>query len=60
MIEDGRTGLLAQPNEWYEKLAALIESPEKRKAIAENAYDFVLEHCTAKDHTDEFTKSISE
>lgn len=59
MIEDERTGLLAQPDEWYEKLEALVESPEKRKVIAENAYNFVLEHCIAKNHTDEFTESIS-
>ncbi|WP_347981549.1 rhamnan synthesis F family protein [Lactococcus petauri] len=59
MISDDVTGLLAQPNEWYEKLEILIENPDKRQRIAEAAYGFVLENCTVKNHKDEFTESIS-
>ena len=59
MVKNDETGILAQPNEWYEKLETLIENPSKRQTIAENAYHFVLENCTIKEHTDEFTKSIS-
>ena len=60
MIEDERTGLLAQPEEWYQKLEMLIENAEQRKVIAENAYRFVLEHCTVEKHADAFTKSIEQ
>lgn len=60
MIEDERTGLLAQPEEWYQKLEMLIENAEQRKVIAENAYRFVLEHCTVEKHADAFTKSIDQ
>ena len=59
MVKNDETGILAQPDEWYEKLETLIENPSKRQTIAENAYHFVLENCTIKEHTDEFTKSIS-
>lgn len=59
MVKNDETGILAQPDEWYEKLETLIENPSKRQMIAENAYHFVLENCTIKEHTDEFTKSIS-
>jgi glycosyltransferase involved in cell wall biosynthesis len=59
MIREGETGVLAQPEEWYEKLEMLIESPEKRQMIAETAYRFVLDNCTVQNHTDEFTESLS-
>lgn len=59
MISDDVTGILVQPDEWYEKLEILIENPDKRQRIAEAAYGFVLENCTVKNHKDEFTESIS-
>ncbi|MDG6141860.1 rhamnan synthesis F family protein [Lactococcus formosensis] len=59
MVSNDETGLLAQPDEWYEKLEILIENPDKRQRIAETAYRFVLENCTVKNHKDEFTESIS-
>lgn len=58
MIKNEETGVLVQPEEWYDKLKALVENPDKRQMIAENAYRFVLNNCIAKNHADEFTNSI--
>ncbi len=41
VIEDGVTGLLAQPNEWVSALEELIISKDKRLSIGQNAYDYV-------------------
>lgn len=39
VIEDGRTGVLCKnEKDWYEGLKILIEHPERRRIIAENAY----------------------
>lgn len=38
VIEDGRTGVLCNDDEWYEKLAELVTDPYKRHTLAENAY----------------------
>lgn len=40
-IIDGKTGLLARNNEWEAKLEKLIQSPELRKELGENAYNQV-------------------
>ena len=46
MIKDGETGILCDtPEEWYTKLNELIHEPEKRKAIAEKAYQYVVKNC---------------
>lgn len=46
MIRNGETGLLAKTTEeWIISLETLIERPEERKRIAENAYLEVHEHC---------------
>ncbi len=39
VIEDGKTGVLCKnEKDWYEGLKILIEHPERRRIIAENAY----------------------
>ena len=58
MVKDNQTGILAQPEEWFEKLDFLIQKPEQRKNIAENAYQYVLENCTVQNHADEFTSKM--
>ena len=45
-IVDGETGLLATDEEWFDKLEALVLSPELRQKIADAAYRAVLENCT--------------
>ena len=46
MVIDGETGLLATDDQWFDKLEALVLSPELRQNIAESAYRAVLENCT--------------
>jgi glycosyltransferase involved in cell wall biosynthesis len=46
MIEDGRTGLLADPNDWFDKLSQLIEDRYLRAVLAEQAYEEVVNTCT--------------
>lgn len=46
MIEDGITGILANQDQWYEKLEELILNEEYRKKISAQAYHFVIENCT--------------
>ncbi len=50
MVEDDMTGLLCENTEdsWYEALACLVCDASKRKKIGENAYRFVMEHCTTE------------
>lgn len=45
MVIDGETGLLATDDQWFDKLEALVLSPELRQNIAESAYRAVLENC---------------
>lgn len=45
-VVDGETGLLATDEEWFDKLEALVLSPELRQKIADAAYRAVLENCT--------------
>jgi glycosyltransferase involved in cell wall biosynthesis len=47
LIEDGRTGLLAEtPEQWESALARLIERPPERRSIAAAARAFVESHFT--------------
>lgn len=46
MVIDGETGLLATDDQWFDKLEALVLSPELRQKLAESAYRAVLENCT--------------
>ena len=45
-VVDGETGLLATDEEWFDKLEALVLSPELRQKIVDAAYRAVLENCT--------------
>ena len=46
VVIDGETGLLATDDQWFDKLEALVLSPELRQNLAESAYRAVLENCT--------------
>jgi len=47
MIENGVTGILCKNNEeWYIALRELIINKEKRISLAENAFQYVIKHCT--------------
>ena len=46
MVIDGETGLLVTDDQWFDKLEALVLSPELRQNLAESAYRAVLENCT--------------
>lgn len=54
-VIDGETGLLAADDEWFDKLEALVLSPELRQKIAESAYRAVLENCTLSKKDDMVT-----
>ena len=54
-IVDGETGLLATDDQWFEKLEALVLSPELRQKIADAAYRAVLENCTLSKKDDMVT-----
>ncbi len=41
VIEDGKTGLLVQPNEWVDALEDLILNEEKRITLGKNAYETI-------------------
>ena len=41
-IKDGETGLLAKPNEWFDKLELLYNHPDKARKIALAAKDYCL------------------
>lgn len=46
MIKDGETGVLALPEQWYNKLEELVVNEQYRNQMAEQAYQFVLANCT--------------
>ena len=46
VVIDGETGLLATDDQWFDKLEALVLSPDLRQKLAESAYRAVLENCT--------------
>ena len=54
-VVDGETGLLATDEEWFDKLEALVLSPELRQKIADAAYRAVLENCTLSKKDDMVT-----
>jgi glycosyltransferase involved in cell wall biosynthesis len=47
--KDGETLLLARQQEWEAKLTQLIESPELRKKLGENSYNFYRDNWQYKD-----------
>ena len=53
-IEDGKTGLIYHDiNEFYNKLKFLIDNPEKRHEMAENAYNYVKNNRLLSQHYEE-------
>ena len=54
-VVDGETGLLAADDQWFDKLEALVLSPELRRKIADAAYRAVLENCTLSKKDDMVT-----
>ena len=55
MVIDGETGLLATDDQWFDKLEALVLSPDLRQKLAESAYRAVLENCTLSKKDDMVT-----
>ena len=48
-ITDGENGILVGDDKWYEAIEELVNNEEKRRVIANNAYDNVREnHCASK------------
>ena len=54
-VVNGETGLLATDDQWFDKLEALVLSPELRQKIADAAYRAVLENCTLSKKDDMVT-----
>lgn len=48
MIQDGKTGVLCEDNQWFMKLKNLIQDEQSRVTIADNAYCYVLENCATQ------------
>jgi glycosyltransferase involved in cell wall biosynthesis len=48
-IENGVTGILVKPSEWKDALEDLINNPEKRATLANNAYNHIKENWQYKD-----------
>ena len=58
---DGETGLIYQSTrDFSEKLANLIERPELRVRLAENAYRYVKEHRLLDQHLDDYIAAYRE
>lgn len=48
-IIDGETGLLANDNEWVDKLSLLIEDSKLREKLGNNAYNYIAKEWQYKD-----------
>ena len=55
VVIDGETGLLATDDQWFDKLEALVLSPDLRQKLAESAYRAVLGNCTLSKKDDMVT-----
>ena len=42
-VKDGQTGLLAKPDEWYEKIMALVDDGELRENMGKLAHEHVMD-----------------
>lgn len=60
MIQDGVTGVLATEEGWEQALESLILDQEKRRLLAENAWNYVIGHCQTNHHEDEFTDYVAQ
>lgn len=52
VIEDGKTGLLVKPSEWFDALEKLILDKNLRETLGQNAYDFVCNEWQYDGNTD--------
>ncbi|MHC5249953.1 rhamnan synthesis F family protein [Enterococcus sp. LJL90] len=52
MIQEGKTGILVNDHDWFEKLEALVIDQERRQTIAEQAYQYVLGNCVTENKVD--------
>lgn len=55
-ISDGKTGFLAKPGEWYDKLEYLYSNPSENQKIAKAARKYALENY----HGKKFAKEVEE
>lgn len=53
MIRHDKTGVLVSDEKWFEALKELVVNKDKRIQIAENAKNYVLEHCITLGHYDD-------
>lgn len=60
MIQDGVTGVLATEKSWEQAMESLILDQEKRQLLAENAWNYVIEHCRTNHHEDAFTDYVAQ
>ena len=58
MIQDGKTGVLCEDNQWFIKLKNLIQDEQSRVTIADNAYCYVLENCTTQSTNSEILQIL--
>jgi glycosyltransferase involved in cell wall biosynthesis len=57
-IEDGVTGYLCEPKEWYEKLEKLVLDNNLRNRIGENAYYYVKDNWQPQHHIKKWKEAI--
>lgn len=49
-IDDGETGLLVDNKDWYKKLKWMIENKDKRKKLADHAYEHIKQNLQIGQH----------
>ena len=60
IIRDGYNGLLAQtPNQWNEKIRLLIENPELRQMIIQNAQESIKTQWLMSNHSSEWLETYN-
>jgi len=57
-INDGETGVLAGPDQWYNKLKYLIDEPTKADTIGRNAKEYVSNHWHMRKHAHKWKEAI--
>lgn len=59
VIEDGKNGYIAgKANEWYNAIKTLIDNPDKRKQMGEEAYNTVKEGWQIQDHVKDYAQFL--
>ncbi len=58
--ENVKHGLLAEPDEWEEKLTYLIENHEERQDMAKRAYEYIKETQQWQQHKEEYLKIVGD